>query len=291
MAHHSEDSARANRLEPSLKSIPGLIEYMKQNPAKTAFVIRTVTQMLASVALSRVELSPSASAPDQRRLVAQRLTRSIIGGMIGIGGPVVACSDKALSPANFASKSHKMAWIIRALFGYFASDTIEIFYSRAVYGCPPQWDLFIHHVVGAAGFSALFGREYSKSRGHFWAGMALSGEALTLLTGTTFYLTALPKGHPSRALLSTIAKMRLVFLQYGRVPMWLIFVVHRLYILAQPKKTDKESNSKLHKDNSTPKQTWLMLGLLCFALGLDSYWIRMLREAYGRGASNATELV
>lgn len=200
-------------------SLPGLARYIVRNPATSSFFARHLVQACISAVTDRVPFNPSASTPDQRRLVAQRLTRSVIGGAIGIGGPVLSLTEASLrkdaadAPGSWLRTSPKMTWILRALAGYFVSDAMEILWARYKYGCPIQGDLLVHHVMGMIGFAGLFGLEHKTGRGHLWAGISLSGEALTLITGSTFFLTALPKGHPWRAMLPVIAKFRVRYLQ------------------------------------------------------------------------------
>jgi len=227
---------------------------------------RSFIQLMVQRYLDSIVLSPEASVPGQRRLVEQRVTRTILGGTMSLLGPSRLLANSELLRGRWLASDRVIQFIVRLMSGYFVSDMAEIVWSQRRYDSPSQNDLIIHHIVGL-GLNRLL-----ENQGHFYFSMALIGEALTFLTGATFFLSALPAATRPSALLSVIGKLRLKFLQYVRMPLFLILMTH---VANQYRKA---KNGKTSEGMTKPGARAMMLmgGTICC---MDLYWIRMLKNS------------
>jgi len=249
------------------------MDFLEDHPVVPFLVAHVVIQIVIHNVLKGVKLAKHFENPNSRLILTQRVARVILGMTFGVRCLILLFTEQDCYEHVWTGQSALAEWWLWAMIGYLIADMSSIFYGYFAVGTALQPDLLVHHVSGCWWILNLYYNYGDTTKGIFLSTGTLVSELLTVFTGTTFFLSALPPTKTITAARRAVSKFRLGGLMFMRFPLW-------MYLLTR---------SFLAWGNDMPTSGFIIVLVgESIVLSLDVYWIQMLWRAGKKKSASLT---
>mmetsp|Transcript_65624 Transcript_65624/g.155018 ORF Transcript_65624/g.155018 Transcript_65624/m.155018 type:complete len:303 (+) Transcript_65624:40-948(+) len=247
-----------------LSPVAAFCDLMLSRPVESFALQRVIIQPLIASVVARFFVLNGKATPSQRRLVSQRLARTVSGLTLTICATYALLTDMEMWKHPWLADTYKGRAVIKGQLAYLLVDLLELLWAYARAGTPLQPDLMVHHIAGLY----FFGRLVAQNCGMWYAVLAVNTELLTLFSGSVFFFALLDHDvHPlAKFGLKCASKLRLWCILCVRFPIWILL---NYFIIAEwSHPTDAHDPER--------QLNAMVQCALCVGYSLDTYWSAML---------------